>query len=128
MSGSEHCSALVCPCTEKFQSKVGVVSSCWPVVISTLPDLPTPNTTNSLCPYFQIFYRIFLWMHHQSVKTKQCQRSIFLSFIFLRTVCELTFSIIHTYYTQTTLFCLHLRKCHSRLRTTEHFLQKQCTG
>ena len=27
-----------------------------------------------------------------------------------RTVCELTSSIIQTHYTQTTLFCLHLRK------------------
>ena len=28
----------------------------------------------------------------------------------VRTVCELTFSIIQTHYTRTTLFCLHLQK------------------
>ena len=46
-----------------------------------LPQNTSVSNPNSLCPYFQIFDQIFLWMHHQSVKTKQCQRSIFLSFI-----------------------------------------------
>ena len=31
----------------------------------------------------------------------------------VRTVCQLTFSIIQTHYTRTTLFCLHLRKSFS---------------
>ena len=46
----------------------------------------------------------FLRMHHQSIKTKKCQRTIFLSYIFLRTVCELTFSIKQMHYKTGTLW------------------------
>ena len=46
-----------------------------------LPKNTSARTLNSLCLYFQIFDRIFLRMHHQSVKMKQCQTSIFLLFI-----------------------------------------------
>ena len=48
-------------------------------------------------------------MHHQSVKTKVTFSIIH----FVRTVCELIFSILQTHYTQMTLFCLHLRKLFS---------------
>ena len=57
-----------------------------------LPQNTSVRTLNSLCPCFQIFDRIFLRMHNQSVKMKQCKRSIFLSFHLARTVCELTSS------------------------------------
>ena len=42
-----------------------------------LPQNTFVSTPKSIRPYFQIFDRIFLWMHHQTVKTKECQRSIF---------------------------------------------------
>ena len=74
-----------------------------------LPRNTSVHTTNSLCPYFQIFDRIFLRMHHQSVKTKVTFSIIH----FVRTVCELIFSILQTHYTQMTLFCLHLQKLFS---------------
>ena len=74
-----------------------------------LPKNTSVRTTNSLCPYFQIFDRIFLRMHHQSVMKKVTFSIIH----FVRTVCELIFSILQTHYTQMTLFCLHLRKLFS---------------
>ena len=43
----------------------------------------------------------------------------------VRTIYELTSSIIQTYYTRTTLFCLICESC-SRSKTGEFFLQKQC--
>ena len=51
-----------------------------PLLLQTqtcLPQNTSVCTLNSRCPYFQIFDWTFLRMHHQSVKTKQCQRSIF---------------------------------------------------
>ena len=97
-------------------------------------DLPTPKY---FCQYtkqpksvFSDFLPDFLRMHHQSVKTKQCQRSIF-SIIYLvvvRRMCQLTSSIIQAHYTQMTLFCLlYICESHSRSKTAEHILQKQCT-
>ena len=82
------------------------------------PDLPTPKY---FCQYseqsmsvFSDFWPDILRMHHQSVKTKQCQRSILLLIIHLvKTVCELTSSTIQTHYTPTILVCLHLRKSFS---------------
>ena len=90
-----------------------------------MADLPTQKY---FCPYseqpmsvisdflFHIFsvhiFRFsdfFLHMHHQSVKTKQCQSNFSIIHL-VGTVCELTFSIIQTHYTWTTLFCLHLQK------------------
>ena len=54
---------------------------CWdvkqPTNKQTIPQNTSDNTPNCIRPYFQIFDRIFLRMHHQSVKMKQCQRSIF---------------------------------------------------
>ena len=74
-----------------------------------LPHNTSVSTPNSLCPYFLIFYQIFLCMHHQSIKTKMS--TVNCSIIHLvRTVCEHTFSIIQTHYNRTTLFCLHLQK------------------
>ena len=64
-----------------------------------LPKNTSVRATNSLCPYFQIFDRIFLRMHHQSVKTKVTFSIIH----FVRTVRELIFSILQTHYTQMTI-------------------------
>ena len=85
-----------------------------------LPKNTSVRTTNSLCPYFQIFDWIFLRMHHQSVKTKVTFSIIH----FVRTVCELIFSILQTHYTQMTLFVYICESC-SRSKTAEHFLQKK---
>ena len=42
-------------------------------------------------------------MHHHSIKTKKCQRTIFLSYNLLRTVRKLTFSIKQMHYITGTL-------------------------
>ena len=75
--------------------------------------------------YVRIFTFLtgFLRMHPQSVKT--LSKVNFSITHLVRTVCELTSSIIQTQYTRMT-FCLHLQKSFS-IRTAEHFLQKQCT-
>ena len=85
-------------------------------------DLPTPeyfcHYSKQHVSYFQIFYMIFIFfrMHHQTIKTKKCQTTIFLSFI-LQDQCKNShFFIIQTHYKTSPpwhsdgLFCLHLLK------------------
>ena len=52
-------------------------------------------------------------MHHQSVKLNSVKGQFFSIIHLVRTVCELTSSILQTRYTRTTLFCLHLQKSFS---------------
>ena len=72
------------------------------------PKNMSVSTPNNLRPYFQIFSQIFWQTHHPSVKTTECQRSIFLflSFI-LEEQCVNSHLQIHW---RTTLgqFCSHL--------------------
>ena len=100
-------------------------SSCSVPHHTCLPENTSVRTPNRQCPYFQIFDQNFLQMHHQSVKTKQCQRSIFLSFILEEQCVNSHFPL----YRCTTLERLYFYICESRSRskTAEHILQKQCT-
>ena len=73
---------------------------------SKLQTCPLQNafvsTPNSLCLNFQIFDQLF-FADAPPVKTKQYQEVNFSIIYLLRTVCELTSSIIQTHYTQKTL-------------------------
>ena len=96
------------------------------ILQTCLPQNTSVRTPNSLCPYFQIFDQIFLCADTPPISQNEAVSKVNFSTIHLvRTVCELTFSIIPTHYTRATLFCLHQRKSFSK--TAEHFLKKQRT-
>ena len=79
-----------------------------------LPQNTSVYTLNSQCPYFQNFHRIFFLADAPTISQNKAVSKVNFSIIYLvRTVCELTFSIIQMHYTRTALFCLHLRKSFS---------------
>ena len=109
----------------KFQSSI---ITNW--IITNIPDLPNPNY---FCQYskqpmsiFSAFWPDF-FEDAPTIKTKQCQRTIFVSIIHLvRIVYELTFSIIQIHTgTQMPLFCLHVLKSFS-IEDCRTLSPKQC--
>ena len=79
----------------------------WPQAQTCLPQNTSVRTLNSPCPYFQIFDQIFFADASPISQNEAVSKVNFFIIHLVRTVCELTFSIIQTPYTQTTLFCLH---------------------
>ena len=79
-----------------------------------IPDLPTPKY---FCPYSEqpmsIFSDFLLYFFADAPpisQNKTVSKVNFSTIHLVRTVCELTSSIIQRHYTWTTLFCFHLRK------------------
>ena len=91
--------------------------------------MPTPkcfvSTPNSLCPYLQIFDRMFCGCTTNQSKQNKCQRSIFLSFILQQ--CVNSHLQLYRHTTLGRLYFVYICKSCSQSKTTEHFLQKQCT-
>ena len=79
-------------------------------------DNNRPAYPHSLCPYFQIFDRTFFFFLADAppISQNKAVSKANVSIIHLvRTVCELTFSIVQTHYTRMTLFCLCMPKSSS---------------
>ena len=100
------------------------------VCLEYVPDLPTPKY---FCPYAEQPMSVFsdflldFFADAPPISQNEAVPKVNYSIIHLvRTVCELTFSIIQMYYTLTTFF-VYICESHSQSKTAEHFLQKQCT-
>ena len=91
--------------------------------------LPTPKYLRQYSEQpmsvFSDFWPHFLQLHNQSVKTKQCQRSIFLSFI-LYEQCVNPHLQLYRRTTLGRLYFVYICESRSQSKTAEHFLPKQC--
>ena len=108
---------LVIPCISLFPRTQSKVTTKKCKISNIRPAFPkirlSVSTLNSLRPYFQIFDLIFYADAPPTNQNKTESKVNFSIIHLVRTVCELTSSIIQTHYTRTTLFCLHLRKSFS---------------
>ena len=84
-----------------------------------------PKTPNSICPYFQIFDRIFC-----ARSTNQSRQNIVKGQFFYQSACKNCVNShlqLHRCTTLGRLYFVYICDSPSRWKTIEHFLQKQCT-
>ena len=106
-----------------FLNKEGIVITPFHHIVNCsnatleFTDLPTPKY---FCPYseqpmsiFSDFWPAYFADAPPNSQNKAVSKVKFSNIHLVRTGCQLTFSIIQTYYNQTTLFCLHLQKSFS---------------
>ena len=105
--------------------------ACWVWFVvsihqTCLPQNTSVSTPNSLCPYFQIFLTRYFVDVPLISQNKSVSKVNFSIIHLVRTMCELTSSVIQTHYTDNFILFTSA-KSRSRSKTAEHFLQKQWT-